>query len=377
MKVPERYKAGITRYTAADADDVLEFQLRMFQPGSRQVDSARSAWLFDENPYRTDPDTRDLWVCRRDGTVVGQQAQIPFDVKIGPHTRRTAWGVDLMVDPAWRIKGVGPGLVQTVRDAHATVVGLNLSDKGFKTVIRGGWTDMGVMPVYLRPLDLAKAARAGSVSGRLARIAPYAGPLLRAADSAATGALGVAGAKLEPVDRFDERVDDVWQAASPHYPVIGYRDATATRWRMDQRPDRDTLTRFYLVVRGRAVGYVVLRPAGTDKAPAVVVVDYLAPPRWVAPMLVAAGTAARRRTGAIAMSLKARNVPADRYLRAAGFVRREKAADEPIRMVLSCTDEPDVCALVSEPDSWFLSSADADLELAMTPAAAATISAAP
>ena len=41
MKVPERYKVGITRYPPADADDLHTFQLRTFEAGTRQVDAAR------------------------------------------------------------------------------------------------------------------------------------------------------------------------------------------------------------------------------------------------------------------------------------------------------------------------------------------------
>jgi hypothetical protein len=99
-----------------------------------------------------------------------------------------------------------------------------------------------------------------------------------------------------------------------------------------------------------------------------VVVDYLAPARWVAPLLVAAGVAARR-DGAVAMSVKTRNRPADRYLRAAGFIRRRKGADDPIRFMVHCTDSEDVYGLVTDPNRWLVTSADSDLEYATAPAA--------
>lgn len=372
MKVPERFKVGITRYTPADADDLLAFQLRTFETGSRQVDGPRAAWLFDQNPCRTDDATRDLWVCRRDGAVVGQQAEIPFDLRVGPQDRRAAWAIDLMVDDAWRLRGVGPALVATQLEGRTIVAGLNLSDKGYATYIRGGWTDLGIVPVYLRPLDLARAARVGTVPTSVARVAPVAGPVLRALDRAALAALRSAGARLEPIERFDERVDEVWQAVTDDYAVIARRDLPALKWRIDRRPDRNLLQRHYLVVRGRAVGYVVLRRAGTAADPTVVVVDYLAPPRWVAPLLVAAGVVARRQ-GAIAMSMKTRNEPADRYLRAAGFVRRDQGTDAPVRFMVRCTDDDDVCALVNDADRWFVTSADSDLEYAMTPATGAAV----
>lgn len=80
-----------------------------------------------------------------------------------------------------------------------------------------------------------------------------------------------------------------------------------------------------------------------------------------------------RRHGAVAMSVKTRNVPADRHLRAAGFVRRDRAADDPIRFMVRCADDPAVCALVDDPGSWFITSADSDLEYAMSPAGSAAV----
>lgn len=371
MKVPARFKVGITRYTPADADDLLTFQLATFGPGSRQVDPGRTAWLFDRNPCRTEDATRDLWVCRRDGAIVGQQAGIPFDVKAGPHQRRAAWAVDLMVNDAWRLRGVGPALVSTQLDHRAIVAALNLSDKGHATFSRGGWTDLGIVPVYLRALQLGRAAKLGSVPNRIARLSPVAGPALQAADRAAEAVLRAAGAHLVPIAAFDERVDAIWQDAARHYPVLARRDLTTLRWLIDDRPDHARMQRLYLVARGRAVGYVVFRPAGTAAAPTAVIVDYLAAPRWVAPLLVAAGNVARRQ-GAVAMSVKTRNEAADRQLRAAGFIRRERGTDEPVRFMVRCGDTS-VADLVETPANWFVTSADSDLEYAMTPGGASDV----
>ena len=40
--------------------------------------------------------------------------------------------------------------------------GLNLSEKGYATYERSGWTDLGIVPVYLRALDMAAAALGGA-----------------------------------------------------------------------------------------------------------------------------------------------------------------------------------------------------------------------
>jgi hypothetical protein len=133
------------------------------------------------------------------------------------------------------------------------------------------------------------------------------------------------------------------------------------------------MQRFLLRRRGSVLGYVVLRRnTGRDRERATVVVDYLAPARWVAPLLTLAAFEARR-DGAAALLAKTRNVPAHRALRAAGFLWRRAVGDDPIRFMFRCSTDgpeaegPEVARLVTDPDAWFVTSADSDLELAMAP----------
>ena len=365
MRMPTALLAGIRRYRADDAADLADFQLRTFGPDTRQVDRARDAWLFDRNPYRSGDD-RDMWVCRRDDTIVGQQAAIPFVLQVGAVDHPAAWGIDLMVADEWRMRGPGPALLTTMLAEHPIVGVVNMSDAGYALCQGMGFTDLGIIPVYLRPLDLVRAADLGGLPGGARRVAPVAGPLLRAADTAAVAALRAAGVRLERVDRFDERVDEVWRVATQAGDVMmARRDAQAVAWSIDERPDRDRMQRYYLVRRGRTLGYVVLRTSSSAETHGVVVVDYLAPPRWVAPMLVAAGVDARRQ-GAVAMSVKTRNEAADRYLRAAGFVRRARGADHPIRFMVYCRDD-ELRSQLAERGRWYTTSADCDLEYGMAP----------
>lgn len=386
MRMPTALLAGIRRYRADDGDDLADFQLRTFGPDTRQVDRARDAWLFDRNPWRRGHE-RDMWICRRDDTIVGQQAAIPFVLRAGGVDHPAAWGIDLMVDDDWRMRGPGPALLDALLTEHPIVGVMNMSHQGYALCRGMGFADLGIIPVYLRPLDLAGATEtggagetatagetttagetggAGGLPGAVRRVAPVVGPMLRAADTAAVATLRSAGVRLERVDRFDERVDEVWQAAAPvGDALMARRDAQAVAWAIDDRPDRDRMRRYYLVRRGRALGYVVLRPSSRADTRGVVVVDYLAPPRWVAPMLVAAGVDAREQ-GAVAMSVKTRNQPADRYLRAAGFVRRARGADHPVRFMVYCRDDELRSQLV-ERRHWYVTSADCDLEYGMAP----------
>ena len=122
--------------------------------------------------------------------------------------------------------------------------------------------------------------------------------------------------------------------------------------------------------RGSVLGYVVMRRnTGGGGERASVVVDYLAPVRWVAPLLTLAAFEARR-DGAAALLAKTRNVPAHRSLRAAGFLWRQAVGDDPIRFMFRCdadAEGAEVARLVTDPDAWFVTSVDSDLELGMAP----------
>jgi GNAT superfamily N-acetyltransferase len=366
IKVPAKLRAGVERIRPLDPDEaaaVTEFQRSQYPTGSRQVHPGCARWMYGQNPYGG-ADGPGFWVYRRKGQILGQQGEMPVELQVGAQRRRMSWAVDLMVDPAWRLRGLGPALIAALLEHNPTVGVLYASKEGFPAFLRSGLVDLGPMPVYRRPLDVSRALRLPRVPRPVRRIAPLLVPVMALADVAVAAATRLAGARLVPVDRLDERVEDVWDRSAGHYSILARRDLVALTWRIEQRPDSDVLRRYYLVRRGRALGYVVLRPAVSSGLQTAIVVDYLAPPRWVAPLLLAAGRAARR-DGAVAMSVRTRNRPASRRLSIAGFSRRFGADDYPIHLMLRCVDDPEACPVLYDPDRWFLTASDSDLESAV------------
>lgn len=365
---------GITRFAPGDADEVAAWWRQRF--GEGWLEPERNAWLYERNPCIGE-DGPGPWICRREGEIVGQQGEVPFDLQVGPDVHRASWGVDLEVDESWRLRGVGPALIATFLEARRIVCCLDMSDEGFAAFKGAGCVDLGTVPVYRRPLVARRAVRMSGVPRVVQRLGPVMAPLLGVLDAALAASVRLRGARLVPVPRFDERVDDVWAAARPCYGVLARRDRAALTWRIDQRPDRDLLRRYYLTRRGRTLGYVVLRPSTSSDEPTVVVVDYLAPPRWVAPLLLAAGRAARR-DGAVALSVKTRNPQADRALRRAGFVRRQLDHDRARRAMVHCAGDTAVdtggdagaralAARLHDADAWFFTATDSNLEFAGAP----------
>jgi hypothetical protein len=184
-------------------------------------------------------------------------------------------------------------------------------------------------------------------------------PLLRILDGVLALVLRLGGLRLSPVDRFDERIDEVWERSAPEHPVMACRDAAHVRWRFDEAPDADEVQRYYFTRGRRTLGYVVLKPGERWDQPASLVVDYLSPGRWVAPMLTCAAHEARRQ-GAFALICRTLNRPADRWLRTALFLRRGMGVSAPLRLVMHCA-VPSVCTLFGDPEAWMLTAADSDL----------------
>jgi hypothetical protein len=163
--------------------------------------------------------------------------------------------------------------------------------------------------------------------------------------------------KLDLVDTFDERADALWEDASSGYQVISRRDATWLRWRFDQPPVREEYRRYYLSDGERVIGYLVLRPTNWNDQPVLAIIDYLAAPRRLAALFGCAVMEARRR-GVTVLHCQTRNRRARRTLHTLGFVSRTSNT----RFVVLVPDGDPGRETVLNPDNWFLTVADSDLD---------------
>ncbi len=352
----ERASLGVARVTPGDYDDLRGFLLRQYGPGAHQVDPASFAWRFDHHPDRPS-ESPILWVCRRDGHIVGQQAGLPLRLYVEGQPLTAAWAIDLMVDPAWRLRGVAPALTARLRDSYDLVCGLGISDEAHRAFRRAGWIDLGRVPRFirlLRPLEASASPLGTWTPGRLGAWASrVAAPPLAAFDAAVAALSSAAGLRFAPVARFDERVDGLWRRAARHYPVIAGRDLPILAWRFDAAPQRARYHRYYLTQGEVLRGYAVLRRDGA----VATVVDYLCAPQWLAPLLANCLRAARR-DGAVVLSMMVMPRRLRAILPALGFVRRRGP-----RLAIAVKDGASLpAAALSRPSNWFISEADSDLD---------------
>jgi predicted N-acetyltransferase YhbS len=357
VRIPERLRKSVSWYEPADREAVLAFHAKMFGPDSRQANPDRFAWLYEGNPCEV-PGAPRMFLARRSGEIIGHQGTIHFDLSIDGDVRPVMWGIDLIVEEKYHRRGAGAALMSVAMEPFETCCTLNVSEAGAKATLRFGFQLVGTMPVYVRPLDPRALAAELEVPATVRRLLPAAQPAVRASSAAIRLGARLAGLRMEEVDSFDARLGEVWERSAGDYRVLAVRDHRVTSWRIDRRPNRDEMRRYYLTRGEQTFGYVVLRR--TRRAGSAMVVDYLSPRRWVAPLLTLAAVEAER-WGAAALTCKTLNQGADRALRAAGFLRRDSVGEPPVQLLVHPFDQA-YGPVIGDPRNWLLTSADGDLE---------------
>jgi len=356
MSLADRARAGVLQVDPADVPELRAFQATHFGAGSRQADEALCAWRF-RKPRAGGGGPPLFWIARRDGAVVGQQGGLSTLVHVGGRTVQGCWAIDLMVDPAWRLRGVGPALSGAFVDGVPLALGLGVSEPACRALRRAGWMDLGPVPRLARliqPLARGQAPLDTSwrASATVAAASRIAAPMLSVYDEVALRAMR-AGTDVEWLPAVDPRMDEVWRGSAICYPVVLRRDLEWLRWRFDEAPHAGSYQRCLMTRRGAPVAYAVTRRRGV----ALVAVDFFGGPGDVAALFAHLILRARRE-GASLLTCLAASGSVRRALRRLGFVQKEgprfmlhpkPALDT--RMALPCTV-----------DAWFLTEADSDVD---------------
>jgi GNAT superfamily N-acetyltransferase len=352
VRFAERARRGIARCTAGDLDDLRAFQRTVYDRAD-EIPTSSLEWLHEQNPHRSES-ALGVWICRRDGAIVGQQAEVAMTLRVGDERVRAAAAIELVVDEAWRLKGIGDALSRFQEEHAGVAVSLGMSDEAARMYTRRGWRDLGSLTQQV--FVVQRSAARHLVRGSRSRVFATLGqPLFAIAGIAAR--FRTRGTRLVATESFDDRADRVWEAASPAYGVLAHRDAVSLRWRFDASPDAARYRRFYLLRRGEPVGYVVVRDAEWRGAPALKVVDYLAAPRWVPALLAHCVALARAEADAV-VDLATRNEPARSGINRLGFVQ----VPHMIRFMVAIAAGVLAPDALGDPAAWFVTLADADLE---------------
>jgi len=320
--------------TAADQAEVAALVREMI-PG---VDvTARLGWLYtDKNPAGTAL----TWIASENGEVAGCTSYFPFRLQLDGEPVRAALGGDGYVRPKFRRRGLGGLLHEAARrDMHHNDIGCMYGAPGAMNVTplkHGGSREVGHVARWVRPLrgaalGLAKAPFDRLVRGILRpRFVPY----------------------LDPMSRFDPRVDEVWQAFAPTVRLTAIRDASFYTWRFLEAPSHREPA--FVIVRGnRPIGVCALELMGGGHT--MRIVDLIAVPgQWHACLSAITRHAAETEAHTVDIKLMAVD-GRRRQMWRAGFMERDS---KPFLVVIP----PDGDRRFVDPMRWFYCGADSDLD---------------
>jgi hypothetical protein len=331
----------------------------MFGSESWQADSERMKWLFEVNPFRRG--TPALWSFRKNGAIVATVAHVASELKVGEQQLFATWSIDGIVDPEVREGSIFhdfvlPTELVTERAGVQVRCSLGQSEDGYRFMMRRGYRDVAAMSAYVWVVNPRQ------VSESFAGFRPikWCGRLTLSAFTLFARWIchvRARGARLLAIEEFDGRVEEVWAEASTTFQVATVRNLRWLRWRFDRCPQRDVYRRYYLTSSDRVVGYLVVRLATWRGRPVLSVIDYLAVLEHF-PALAACAAVLAEEARATLLIWRTFHPRVRSTFRMLGYLRREDGH----RLVVTVVGEDDVDRVVYDPQAWFLTAGDADLD---------------
>jgi GNAT superfamily N-acetyltransferase len=366
----------IRRATQHDMPALLDFVGRTYGAGAPFKDIARHRWQFEENPFRpaheTDPT---IWIALDGARVIGEIAVQDGALWLEGDRIPAGWIVDVMVDPAYRGRGLGHRIHQAVMAERPVLVTLTMAPATRRMAERAGCLTLGPTRQFILPHRVSvgtvkRFLHYKAQTGSVRRAA-----VLRAFNASILGPMGVAGCmrmvtglrrwwhaprrpvglRVSEVDRFPADMDALWADVRDGFTAVFERSAAFLNWRFVDAPGL-TYRRFLLEREGKLVGYLVTRRGVAQELPLGVIVDVFADPT---------DTEALTALVAKACDLLC---PEVEYLEAAasmstcGAVLRSMGFFAPriMRPTVVCSDDRVRARLEKHPDDWHFTKADHD-----------------
>ena len=184
------------------------------------------AWIFNS------PGRHGMVATARDtsegGKIVGVLGLVPTPVQCDGKSFATHLAIDLVVDQAYRGRGIFMGLGRIALDWSAEsgaplFWGFPNQSAAHAWFNRFSWVNLGTVPLLARPL------RTGFMLGRLVPgLAKIDLPLFR------TRHIEVEG--FREVKYFEQETDQLWHGFARRVGCCTVRNATALNWRIFERP---------------------------------------------------------------------------------------------------------------------------------------------
>ena len=215
----------------------------------------RYDWLYETGPGKS-------WVATTfSGDLVGSTGLIGRTMKLHDRLCRAGQAIDLNVDAEHRTVGPALKLQRAVTGSLAErkmpLIYAMPSPQAVPVVKRIGYRLLGTIESWTKPLRSEYKLREYLKRPLAAKAAAFVvDQALRFTSAERKHALP-AGFRVEFVSSFDARFDELWQAASREFGIIGERNAAYLNWRYASNPDAAYRTLCLVDRTNRLLGYIV------------------------------------------------------------------------------------------------------------------------
>lgn len=355
----------LSRYSPEDALDRVQLLQKIWG------DSEPMARAFQDWHCHLGPGGPAIAAVAREpetGQLIGQAITVPMRISVAgkPHTAGLSLGP--VTDPAHQYRGI---LVDLLREACAFSAedGIafsyafpdNLSHSTF--VQKAGFTDIGSVPLLIRPLDPERLALKTTQGLVLERTSSFVRRIWRSSP-AASPRESPPGLEIAKIDLFDDSFAAFWERVRHRFPIMVARDPAYLNWRFVDVPTK-AYTTFAARSDGQVRGFAVLRIAPFGRFSAGLIVDLVveasAEGRAAGRLLIdEAHSYFKELDLDILASLALHHTDEFRLLRSGGFrVCPKFLQPQPFRLVVRCHDEEDRASrLAYDLRNWFLTMGD-------------------
>jgi hypothetical protein len=323
-------------------------------------------WLLNDNPDAS-TGVAAGWIVRKDDRVVGLLANVPRRMAVGTREFLAACTAHFVVEPEHRFHGL---LLAKAYFEQKNVDALlcSTANEGSGKVLER----LGMMPIAGGQAAAVFVLRAGPVVAEVMRRRGHGSLVTAAVAAGAGGAVGVIervrhrwpavarGFRVESIEHFDQRVDELWTRRGNEPRVWSVRDARRLNWLFCAGPASRPATRILAAFEGDQMqGYLVTQdPVRMQSMRRREVMDVFVPgdrPEVFATLIGEAGRIARR-DGMDTLEL--RNLPGTMLAQVAEWGARSRELDVNPFLVKTLAD--DLLLRPERAENWHLVPSDGD-----------------
>ncbi len=281
----------VTQATIEDQERIGRFLRVAYGDRAQYKFPKRWFWEFVDNPYRSDK-RLPIWLAEADGRIVGQTCEMVIPFKLGDRIYPAAWGVDYIVLPEYRRRGIGRLLQQAQAEYHDIFMALTMSPISRRVLVDMGFEEANPAIELHKTIRMSPEQARKIVGSRLG-----AGNVLSAACRARWSAMALTTAfngfmrlrdllrtratirtiAVQRIERFGDESDKLWARLARRFPVIVKRDAAYLNWKFTDQPHVD-YDKFVARRKQTVCGYVITRTGTPPEARVGIIADLFAAP---------------------------------------------------------------------------------------------------